>query len=206
MTKLYLVRHGQTEWHSNGTTSGKVDIDLDETGRDQISKVAHRLSKAGIEGIYSSPRSRCIQMAEAVAKLTNLQVKSDDRLQEMDIGDWDEEIYYPLTQLGKKLLQHINIDPSKLSTQSGESFDLLRGRLKEWLNEVFDLYPEGSVAAISHSGPICILVAEVAGIPMEEAFRTSIDLASITILDYKGGSGSLEILNDTSHMTKDETL
>ncbi|MBN2169295.1 MAG: histidine phosphatase family protein [Actinobacteria bacterium] len=200
MTRLYLVRHGQTQWHSNGTTSGKTDVDLDETGRDQICRVAHRLSEAEIDGIYSSPRSRCTKMAEAIAELKNIQVKTDDRLQEMDIGNWDGEVHYPLLQLGAELLKHAGVDPSQISIPSGESFDLLRERLNDWLSEVSNQFPRGSIAAVSHRGLICVLIADVTGIPMAEAFQTGIDLASITVLHYKGGSGSLEILNDTTHL------
>lgn len=143
-------------------------------------------------------------MAEAVSEQTGLEVKSDERLQEMDIGNWDNEVYYPILQLGSELLKRFRVDPSQLSIPSGESFDLLRGRLEQWLEDVSDLSPDGSVAVISHSGPICVLIADVIGIPMSNAFRLRIDLASISILDCKGESSRLVMLNDISHLENEE--
>jgi broad specificity phosphatase PhoE len=86
MTRLFLVRHGQSTWNAQGRIQGWADPPLDETGHEQARRLALRLAaeEHGVSAIYSSPLLRARQTAEAVGLALELTVQTDDRLKEND--------------------------------------------------------------------------------------------------------------------------
>ena len=68
MTRIIVVRHGQTEWNRVVRFRGVVDVPLNETGLAQARAVGRRLASLPISAVYSSPLSRAIQTAEAIAR------------------------------------------------------------------------------------------------------------------------------------------
>ena len=84
MGKVILVRHGQTAWHAEGRYAGTADIPLDELGLEQARRVADHFKESKIEVIYSSPLSRCLELAKMVAAAHDLEVIVDERLREID--------------------------------------------------------------------------------------------------------------------------
>lgn len=84
--RLYLVRHGQTERSADGTYSGRAEIPLTETGREQAHRTGERLAAAGVDAVHSSPLSRATDTAEAIAKAAGAPLRIDERLTEVDYG------------------------------------------------------------------------------------------------------------------------
>lgn len=89
MTDLILWRHGQTDYNSQGRIQGRVDVPLNETGRDQARRAAEDIAALGPTRIVSSPLIRARDTAEALASLTGLSVEIDEGLAEKSFGDWE---------------------------------------------------------------------------------------------------------------------
>jgi 2,3-bisphosphoglycerate-dependent phosphoglycerate mutase len=70
-TKLFLIRHGQTDWNLAGKLQGHADIPLNATGKEQAQKVAQFLRKKQIslQALYSSDLQRAHQTAQEISKL-----------------------------------------------------------------------------------------------------------------------------------------
>jgi probable phosphoglycerate mutase len=80
-TNIILVRHGQTEWNRLERFRGRYDVPLNSTGLKQADQVAKRiLSQWKPVAIYSSPLSRAMQTADALAKCFHQSVISTDGL------------------------------------------------------------------------------------------------------------------------------
>jgi len=88
MTKLILVRHGETEWDRQKRVQGALDIPLNACGKEQAINVADALSKLKIDDIYSSPVSCSLTTAGEIAKHHELKVKQVQQLREPDQGMW----------------------------------------------------------------------------------------------------------------------
>lgn len=88
MSRLLILRHGQTAWNANDRVQGQTDIDLDETGRDQAGRVAAVLATYHPDLIVSSDLKRASQTAEAVSALVGQPVELDPRLRERNYGPW----------------------------------------------------------------------------------------------------------------------
>jgi broad specificity phosphatase PhoE len=87
VTRLVLVRHGQTAWNLEGRAQGHTDVSLDGTGRAQALALAPYLAEMGPTSLWSSDLARAVQTAEHVAAATGLQARFDARLREFDAGD-----------------------------------------------------------------------------------------------------------------------
>lgn len=84
--RIYLVRHGETERSARGAYSGRAEVALNDHGREQASAAAERLRDAGIDAVHSSPLSRALDTAEAIAAVAGVPVTVDERLTEVDYG------------------------------------------------------------------------------------------------------------------------
>jgi glucosyl-3-phosphoglycerate phosphatase len=84
--RLVLVRHGQTAWNSVGRAQGHADISLDETGHAQAAAAAPYLAATRPVRLWSSDLARARETARYVAEAAGLEVESDPRLREYDVG------------------------------------------------------------------------------------------------------------------------
>lgn len=87
MTRLVLVRHGQTAWNLEGRAQGHTDVGLDDTGRAQAAAVAPCIARYAPTTLWSSDLVRARETAETIAAATGLAVRTDPRLREFDVGE-----------------------------------------------------------------------------------------------------------------------
>src|SRR5690348_15797843 len=86
MTRILLVRHGQTDWNAEGRWQGHSDRSLDDAGRAQAALLASHLARTGIDLLYSSDLARARETAAAVEAVTGLDARIDPDLREVDVG------------------------------------------------------------------------------------------------------------------------
>jgi broad specificity phosphatase PhoE len=93
VSRLLLVRHGQSTWNADGRWQGRADPPLSELGERQAEAVAAALSPPGTGGyevtsLWTSPLARARRTAEIVGELIGLPPIMDVRLEERDAGEW----------------------------------------------------------------------------------------------------------------------
>ena len=67
LTRLYLIRHGQTDWNVRAALQGRTDIALNDTGRAQAREARALLQGVRFDAVYSSPLSRAVETAALVS-------------------------------------------------------------------------------------------------------------------------------------------
>jgi len=87
VTRLVLVRHGQTAWNLEGRAQGHTDVGLDDTGRAQAAALAPYVAAMGPTALWSSDLARARETAGYLAAATGLEVRPDPRLREFDAGE-----------------------------------------------------------------------------------------------------------------------
>ncbi|MHB8896022.1 MAG: alpha-ribazole phosphatase [Candidatus Geothermincolia bacterium] len=200
MSKIILVRHGRTAWHAEGRYAGTADVKLDEAGREQVARVVERLSGVEFAAIYTSPLSRCHELAAAVAADHGMEPVTDPRLGEIDLGRWDGETFQEIIEKDGEMLKRWTEDPTSVTVPGGESLISVQDRAMAWFAEATMAHPDALIMASSHGGPIRAIVSAVLGLPLAHLFRLTIDLASITTINYKGMFSNLEEMNDRCHL------
>ncbi|WP_395103855.1 histidine phosphatase family protein [Actinomadura sp. SCN-SB] len=83
---LFLVRHGQTEWHAENRYAGVSDVALTRTGRDQAERLGRWARGAGVDAVWASPLSRSRATAAPAASVLGLPIAIDGDLAEVDFG------------------------------------------------------------------------------------------------------------------------
>lgn len=96
-TRIVLWRHGQTDHNVEGRFQGQVDVPLNEIGLAQAEQASGLLAKIQVDAIVSSPLIRALATVEPLAARLGLQVETDARLMEINVGSWEgrlgEDVY-----------------------------------------------------------------------------------------------------------------
>ena len=87
--KLYLIRHGQTDWNIEQRIQGQQDIPLNDTGRAQARCLTQAMKEKKLDAIYTSPQIRAYATAGAVAGNRPIPVVALPWLMEINYGDWE---------------------------------------------------------------------------------------------------------------------
>ena len=178
MSALVFVRHGETDANRNGVLLGRLDPALNDTGRAQAEAVAKRLADAGATRVVASPLARARETAEIVATQCGLDVTVDERLIEVDYGEYDG---MPLGDLPRDLVKLWRTDPD-FAPPGGESLASVRVRMAAFGAELLDSLAAGPVVAVSHVSPIKSAVLWALDLPDVYAWRLRLDNASVTRL------------------------
>ena len=87
--KVYVIRHGQTDWNLAKKTQGKTDIELNETGIEQARKAKEEINKCNIDLIFCSPLKRARKTAEIVNEDKKCKIIYNKALEERGYGDFE---------------------------------------------------------------------------------------------------------------------
>lgn len=163
VTKLFLVRHGQSAGNAEGRFGGHSPTPLSDLGVRQAEMTAKALAKEKIHAIYSSDLHRAVQTAEPLAKLLDLPIISTPAFRERKVGVLEgltfEESkaahpkdYYALVN---RNIHHV--------ITNGESYRQLLRRATKELHEVLRTHHGENVVIFSHTGAICYLTLYLVG-------------------------------------------
>ena len=96
--KVYVMRHGQTCWNACDRIQGDSKTRLSELGKKQAQTSAENFKNTKIDVIFASPTMRTMQTANFVNKFHNVKIIKDDRIKEIDQGDFKTRFYKDLTK------------------------------------------------------------------------------------------------------------
>jgi probable phosphoglycerate mutase len=190
---IAFVRHGQTAVNRAGRLQGRVDAPLTETGVAQARAVADAFLDRGarVARVVSSPLVRARDTAAPIARAFGLTVEIDDRLVELDYGEWDEK---PLRELDERDWARWREDPA-FAPPGGESLTAVGTRVAAFCEDCVD---GDLVVAVSHVSPIKAGVCWALDLDPSATWRMQLDLASVTRVGRRpGGTGYLASYNET---------
>ncbi|HVL63572.1 MAG TPA: histidine phosphatase family protein [Actinomycetota bacterium] len=160
MTRVVLVRHGETEWNRTKRAQGQADVPLNTAGHRQAVHAANELRHLDVTAVYASDLSRAIDTARAIADAHGLEVHTDPDLREVDQGEWEglhvDEIRSRWPDLWGPA-RHYSARPG------GESPQQVRDRALRALRRIVERHPGQTVVVVSHGGTIRWLSAEALG-------------------------------------------
>lgn len=148
--RIYVARHGETEWNAQNKICGRTDLPLTDHGIEQARLLAAKSRDLCLDIILSSPMLRARQTAEAVAEACGLPVWVDDRLIEQDYG-----IYEGKPRNDPDFLENKRHFAWKYP--GGESMMQLAYRVYGLLEDVRKTYPDKNVLLVCHGG-ICRVI------------------------------------------------
>ncbi|NLE18711.1 MAG: histidine phosphatase family protein [Propioniciclava sp.] len=197
---LVIVRHGRTVANARGLLLGRADPPLDEVGEAQAAALAAAVASGrfgSVAAVVSSPLVRAQQTAGHVAAKLGLEVQTDERLIEIDYGEFEGT---PVTDVPAATWRQWQED-LHFRPPEGESLAELGRRVRECCEDWSVREPAGgAVVLVSHVSPIKAAVAWALGVDEAISWRAHLDTASITRVLMRGDRPVLSLYNDTSHV------
>ena len=202
MSTVLLVRHGLIGTTGRVLSGWTPDLHLDERGRGQAAAVAERLRGVPLAAVVSSPVERCRETAEAILAGRELELRIDDRLGEVQYGDWTGR---ELRSLAKEpLWRVVQIHPSAAAFPGGESLRSMQARAVEAIRDWDARLGEDAIwVACSHGDPIRAIVADAMGAHLDQFQRIVVDPCSITAIRYTTLRPFVLRVNDTGGRVAD---
>lgn len=204
--KIYLVRHGETDWNQAGLLQGQTDIALNAQGLEQAREAAERLKEVPFEIAFCSPLIRAKRTAETIIGDRKITLTTDERLRELNFGPWEG---VDIRTIKDAASQPFTNPGSYIPPEGAESFAQLYKRSGEFVDQVL-LPLEGTyetVLVVAHGGVNRSILNPILNIPVDDFWRVHMGNCATAILDCTDGKLSmLEYMDSQSANTKSRLL
>ncbi len=199
-TSMLLARHGETPLSIERRFNGRNQTPLTDLGRAQAAAIGQRLKEKTLAAVVTSPLPRTRETAEAVAAATGAPVIEESGLMETDFGEWDGLTFGEVRERWPRLLEEWLADPAA-SPPGGESLESVGRRVLVARDRLVVDWPASTIAVICHVTPIKWLLREALGAPAAAIYRTHVDPASLSQIDWHADHHPVvRLVNDTSHL------
>lgn len=193
--RIVLVRHGQTDYNAEDRWQGsRSDVPLNEAGLEQARQTARALAERypdGFDALYASDLVRARQTAGVLGEAFGLEVRVEPGLRELDHGRWDGRLKSEIVERWPDEYAAYQADPRTVRRGGGDSYDDLAERVWPALEAIADRHAGGRVLAVSHGGPIRLVMSRVLDRPLTERDSFGVVNASHFEVERSEGGWSL---------------
>ncbi|MGH3023712.1 MAG: alpha-ribazole phosphatase, partial [Gaiellaceae bacterium] len=194
-TRLVLVRHAETDTSAEGRCYGRLDVGLSAEGRRRSEELGAALAATPLAAVYSSPSTRALDTAVAVASPQGLAPVVDDRLFEIDFGELEGLTFDEIRRRWAALYREWMERPTQVTFPGGESFADLRSRVLSAVARIRERHEADAVAVVAHGGVVRVVLAEVLELPERAIFRFGLDFGGVTVVDWLDGTAVMRAVN-----------
>ena len=200
MTRVYLVRHGTTEWNTEEIFRGRANCKLNGEGQAEAQALAEYFRDTEFKAIYSSPLSRAEETALAIAKVQGLPVIPDAAFIDMDFGGWTGLSLKEVKRKYADLYQVWRERPQDAIFPGGENLTQVKARAWEGLLRVARESEDKTVLIVAHRVVTKILICAALGMDNEHFWQVKQDTTAVNCLEYRLGFFVVSLMNDTCHL------
>ena len=211
MTRIVLVRHGQTAWNREARFRGRAEVELDEFGLRQAEATGRYLvARWPVVAVYASPLRRAMQTAEAIARAVRLSAHDEahgltahplEGLLDINFGELQGLSLDEAAQRYPAVYRAWEEAPHTVCFPGGEGLDDVRSRIVTALDEVIARHPEQAIALVSHTVANRVLLCAVLGWGNDHFWRLRQETCAVNVFDAEDdGTFTIVLLNDTCHL------
>jgi broad specificity phosphatase PhoE len=192
MKRIYLIRHGETDWNQDLRLMGRLDIPLNEKGKAQMRALAPMLDGCGATRIHASPVLRTVQSADILAESLGLETLHEPRLREMEFGKWEGRPYGELMTLPE--FRAYFARPAETRIPDVEDLKSVQARAVDFMRALWTDEADAAVA-VTHADIIRTILAHTLRMDLNAYLRISVDNGSLTLLEKSMAGTSVKALN-----------
>jgi len=200
MAKMYLIRHGQTEWNLLGRYQGWSDVSLSDIGRQQAEYLATNFPAEKLAAVYSSDLNRAAETARAVAEKLGCPLQLEKAFRELDFGKWEGLTYNEIAKDWPEEVNNLFVNPEKLQTPEGESFQDVEKRAIKRIKELCEKHKDESFAVVAHGAINRTILCSMMHIPLHYLWSIRQDNTAVSVVSIQDGYYSFDLLNSTAHL------
>lgn len=201
ITRVIVIRHGETEWNVARRIQGQGDSRLTAEGIEQAEALARRLSREKFDVLISSDLGRAMQTARHIAELSPHEVVPDARFRERNFGAGEGLTYDEIDQRFPNAFSRVGeVDPD-YAIPGGESRRQFHERVAKAFESVVREHAGKTVVVVAHGGVLATFYRYIHDIGLEAPHAIPIANASYNALRHDGGAFAVEAWADTDHLT-----
>ena len=194
-TRLLLVRHEETDGSMRGRCYGNLDVPLSDAGRQRAEELGTVLSELPLTAVYSSPLSRSLGTAAAIAAVQRLDVLAEERLREIDFGELEGLTYDEVRAERPELYRAWMETPTRVRFPGGEAFTDLQRRVLAAAAEIRSRHDGEAVAIVAHGGVVRVVLADALGLADEAIFRLGQSHGGVSVVDWLEEAPVVRLVN-----------
>lgn len=193
--KIYLVRHGETEWNKEYRLQGQADTRLNDYGRELAQITAEALKDIPFDVIYHSPLSRAEETAVILRRNRKIDIIADERIKEMSFGIAEGCHILSIKNNPEDPMYNFLKHPGRYNPpKDGESFEEVTARSAAFMKETILPLEEKcqNVLIVAHGAVNRTILNVIAGIPVSDFWNIRLKNCAVSIIDLTGGELTLE--------------
>lgn len=188
--KLYIIRHGETEWNRQKLLQGQSDVPLNDYGRELARTTADAIKDIPFDKVYSSPLCRALETAQILTGQSDIQ--TDRRLMEISFGAGEG---VKSETLGEAFLNFFFAPEKYIPPQGGETYEELRLRAEDFLKDKIlpDRELDQNVLIVAHGAVNKALMLVLKNLEIKDIWKGEFQ-KNCCVNAYDLKNGQVEIL------------
>lgn len=182
--KIYIVRHGETQWNIEKRMQGWGNSNLTDLGIKQATLLGKSLLPTDFIKVFSSPLGRAIDTTNHIIGDRNLDITICEDFKEMGFGHWEGVNPSKLRLEYPEQYSNFWSNAHKYSPAGGETFEAVHNRVISGIHYIASANQEGNILLVTHGMIIQVLLLHIKGLPLERLWdRPVVHAASLTVIE-----------------------
>ena len=204
-SRIFLVRHGETNWNKEGRFQGQIDIPLNDNGKDQALKTFKYLREINFNKAFSSSMNRPYETAQIILKKhQNLKITKINALVEIGHGLWEGKLEEEIKENWPTLLKKWHDKPEEVIMPEGESIKDVSERSVQAFEEICSSQKDNDLTlVVAHDAVNKTLICNILGINYSNIWMIKQGNGGITVIDVFDDpkkDNVISALNITTHL------
>lgn len=205
--KIYLIRHGETEWNKKYRLQGQTDVKLNAYGKELAEITAEALKDIKFDIIFHSPLNRAEETARILMRNRDIPIIADERLKEMNFGV-EEGAHIPTIQKTPEnpLYNFLNKPEEYIPPENGESFEDIYNRSNDFIQNVIlpleNKYE--NILVVAHGALNRSILNPIAGIPISSFWEIRLKNCAVSVINLKDGKLGIEQEGNIYYQVEDK--
>lgn len=198
-TRLFLIRHGETQANLEQRYQGQGESHLSELGLEESEELSKFLAKERFRAVYSSTLSRSYETAKLIAKPHDLEVTRIEALIERHYGIWEDMRFDEIRAKYPDVYGSWLIDPGKTMIPGAEPLDALQKRGVTAIESLISAHKDKTICVVGHGGINRAILFHYMHMDLNNFWRIKQDNTCINIIEMDKVP-TVTLLNSTSHL------
>ncbi len=195
MTRLIIVRHGESKTNKQKVFTGQLDMGLSEIGKKQAELVKKYLEDYKIDKIYSSDLKRAYDTALPTAESNGIKIKTSKSLREIYAGEWEGKCFDFIQEKYPDTYSVWRNDIGNAVCDGGESVKKLKERVEKEVDRILAENEGKTIMIVSHGTPIRSLLCIWKGSDISDMQNIRwVPNASVSVVEYSDCATKPEIV------------
>lgn len=200
--KIYLVRHGETQWNIERKLQGSCNSPLTNKGVMDVKLLEDRLNKIDIDIIYSSTSKRAIDTSNIIKVKRNIEIVLEKNINEMSVGNWQGETWDEIKVKNPTEYYNYWTAPQLYyGKNGGENFKQVQERAVSFIERIIKDKKYKNIIIVSHGVTVKSIITHYQKKPIDLLWEAPlIESSSLSLIEAIDGKVKIRFLGDLFHL------